>query len=121
MSVLKDAVCYEYNKNWYLVVLKLNISPSQIDWGSIVVPNPNQKPSDWQCPYMEQYLNETETKKLCETYDLPNTDTAPCTVAFFLFRHGESVLQTPYGSIPLISSGKTPWRLKRILDFEKPD
>ena len=63
--------CYKFNKEWLLIELSLNIASSEIDWDAISAPNNELEEDYWQCPYMEQYLNEDGTEKICETYDEP--------------------------------------------------
>ena len=89
--------CYKFNKEWLLVEMALNISSEEIDWDSIVVPDEELDESDWQCPYMEQYLNVDGTEKICETYDEPEEEVNPCRIAFFIYKEGSRTLRTPYG------------------------
>ena len=111
--------CYKFNKEWLLIELSLNIASSEIDWDAISAPNNELEEDYWQCPYMEQYLNEDGTEKICETYDEPEEDVNPCRVAFFIYKDGSPTLQTPYGNFDLTNIEKLPSRLKKIIEFEE--
>lgn len=111
--------CYSYDDEWYLVEMLLDVPSSEIDWGDIVVPEDGTDESDWQCAYMEQYLNEDGTEKICETYDIPSDDVQPVRVAFFIYKDSADILSTPYGSFKLDDTKKMPARLKNIIEFEE--
>ena len=111
--------CYKFNKEWLLVEMALNISSEEIDWDSIVVPDEELDESDWQCPYMEQYLNVDGTEKICETYDEPEEEVNHCRIAFFIYKEGSRTLRTPYGDFDLTNVEKLPKRLKNIIEFEE--
>lgn len=119
MDVVKYYDCYDYNEEWYLVEMLLDLSVSEIDWDNIVVPEDGVSESDWQCAYMEQYLNENGTEKICETDDEPEDDVKPCRVAFFIYKVPANTLHTPYGDFELKNSKKVPERLKDIIEFEE--
>jgi len=110
--------CYDFNKEWLLVEMVLNVSSSEIEWDAIVVPNDELDEEDWQCPYMEQYLNEDGTEKICETYDEPEKAVKPCRVAFFIYKDEAQTLRTPYGEFDLSKPRNLPKRLKHIITFD---
>ena len=110
--------CYHYSGEWYLIEMVLNVRPSKIDWGGIVVPEDGVKESDWQCAYMEQYLNSGGTEKICDTYGEPKEDACPCRVAFFIYKTPADRLHTPYGDFALGGLEKVPSRLRDIIEFE---
>ena len=110
--------CYDYNDEWLLIELALDVASSDIEWESIVVPNDELDEEDWQCPYMEQYLNDDGTEKLCEMYDEPEEPVKPCRVAFFVYKDEAKVLRTPYGEFDLSDVQKLPKCLKEIIEFE---
>ncbi len=126
MSKVELFNCYDFNEEWYLVEMKLDISASEIDWMNIVVPDKKLDKSNWQCAYMEQYLNDDGTERICNLYDIPSGDIKPCRVAFFIFKNKRSilfgnrskVLSTPYGEFKLCG-GKLPSRLKGVVEFEQ--
>ncbi len=97
--------------------MNLDIPASQINWEAFVVPDKNAVPGDWQCPYMEQYLNETGTEKICPSYQVPRKDRNRCRVAFFIYRSFGKILRTPYGDFRLIPLRRAPKRLREILEF----
>ena len=111
--------CYNFNKEWLLVEMILNMPSSKIDWFSMVVPDENLDESHWQCPYMEQYLNADGTEKLCEVYDEPEEDVCPCRVAFFIYQEDSRILRTAYGDFDLTNAQNLPKRLKSIIEFEE--
>ncbi|MBQ9534632.1 MAG: hypothetical protein IJU78_02145 [Clostridia bacterium] len=114
--------CYEHGDEWYLIEMLLDISASEIDWDDICVPQPALPRDDWQVPYMEQYLDESGTERLCDIYDVPDGSVKPCRVAFFIFKEGEAgTLSTPYGDFELRGGADVPERLKRILEFAEAD
>lgn len=121
MESVKLFECYSYNKHWYLVEMLLDLSSDEIDWDAIVVPDEELDEDEWQCPYMEQYLTEDGTAKLCETYDEPDPAVSPCRVAFFIYKEGAKLLRTPYGEFELTPSGKIPKHLKKLIEFEDVD
>lgn len=57
---------------------------------------------------------------ICELYDEPRPPAKPCRIAFFIYRTGD-VFHTPYGDFSISHTDKIPKRLKRIIEFEKPD
>ncbi len=111
--------CYEFNEEWLLIEMALNVANSEIDWGSFVVPDDTLDAGNWQCPYMEQYLNMDGTEKICETYNEPEEDVNPCRVAFFIYKDGSQILRTPYGDFDLVNTEKMPQRLQNIIEFEE--
>ncbi|MBE6900773.1 MAG: hypothetical protein E7479_08995 [Ruminococcaceae bacterium] len=123
--------CYKYNREWFLVEMIIDAKPSEIEFEKIVVPNENVRESDWQCPYMEQYLNSDGTEKLCEAYDVPEEDSSPCRISFFIYNENpkklfafgkkKSVLRTPYGEFELSDKEKIPERLRKIIEFDECD
>ena len=112
--------CYNYNEDWFLVEMALNVRPSEIRWEKFTVPERGKKKSDWQVPYMEQYLNPDGTEKVCETYEEPEADEPPCRVVFFIFKHAPRILRTPYGKFPLADK-ELPERLRSLVEFEEVD
>ena len=109
--------CYDYNKEWFLVEMLINEAFSDVDLYEFVVPEPELDEDDWQCAYLEQFLNKDGTKRICKLYDEPETDVNPCRVAFFIFKDAPRILRTPYGEFPLKGS-PVPARLKKIIEFE---
>lgn len=120
-SVVSLFECYDFNEIWYLVEMSLSVAPFEIDWSGFVVPDKELDSSDWQCPYMEQYLNDTGTEKICDTYDKPENDAKPCRVAFFILKDKATFLRTPYGDFEIKDVKNTPDRLKEIIEFEEID
>lgn len=113
--------CYKYNRNWLLIEMTIDESSQEIDFGEFAVPQDGADDSDWQVPYMEQYLSSDGTEKVCETYDLPQPPVKPCRAAFFIYKTDGKILRTPYGEFSVEKPNKLPERLKRIVEFEKPD
>lgn len=111
--------CYDFSDEWFLVEMILNTLSSEIDWSAIVVPDDSLDETEWQCAYMEQYLNADGTEKICETYYIPEPDVKPSRVAFFIYREGSHLLRTPYGEFELESGHRTPERLRAILEFDE--
>lgn len=118
MGIVNLFHCYNYSREWYLVEMALDIPPSEIEWDKLVVPEDGVEERDWQCAYMEQYLNDDGTEKICDTYNEPENDEKPCRVVFFIYKEGGNLLRTPYGDFPLTTSERVPKRLKNIIEFE---
>jgi len=121
MDIVKYYGCYNYNEDLFLIEMLLDISASDIDWNNINVPQEGLKRSDWQVPFMEQYLNENGTEKICDTYSRPTEYTKPCRVVFFIFKTPANTLSTPYGNFELDSATDVPERLENIVEFEEID
>ena len=111
--------CYDFNDEWYLVEMILNKASSEIDWSAIVVPDNSLDESEWQCAYMEQYLNKDGTQKICDTYCIPEPDVTPSRVVFFIYKDGSRLLRTPYGKFELESGHQIPERLRAIVEFDE--
>ncbi len=112
--------CFKYKRNWLCIEMALNVFSNEIYWDKFVIPETGVSEANWQVPYLEQYLNENGTEKICELYDDPQTPVKPCRIAFFIYKTGD-VLRTPYGDFSILHTDKIPKRLKRIIEFEKPD
>jgi len=54
---------YDFNKEWFLVEMAFNVSSAEIDWSAIIVPDEKLDKENWQCAYLEQYLNKDGTEK----------------------------------------------------------
>lgn len=121
METVSDYQCYKYNRDLYLVDMTLNLSSDKIDWLKINVPEEGVAPTDWQAPYLEQYLALDGSAKLCELYDEPSTPVNPCRVVFFVYKCGGKILHTPYGDFPLSDKKATPKQLKKIVEFDDED
>ena len=113
--------CYDFNDEWLLIEMQVNETCDNIDWGEIVVPQEDMKPGDWQCAYLEQYLNEDGTERICDLYDEPEEAVAPCRVAFFIYKIGMPVLRTPYGDFDLTDPQPVPERLVGGVEMESDE
>lgn len=118
MSKVKSYSCYDFNDKWYLIEMLIDVSASEISFDDFVVPEKGIDKTNWQCAYMEQYLNEDGTEKICDTYDSPDGDTSPCRTAFFIYKSPAKKLSTPFGKFSLKSDGEVPERLKKMIEFE---
>ena len=111
--------CYNFNKNYIVVELTLNMTPDEIDWFGFSVPEENVDEFDRIIPHMEQYLTPDGNDKLCDAWDEPEEQESPTRVAFFLRKSEANTLETPYGNVDISSTERLPLRLKEILEFEK--
>lgn len=118
-DVVNSFSCYNYNSEWLLVEMEIDLPSSQINWQEVYVPDENLKKSQWQCPYMEQYLNKDGTEKICKTFEVPQNDDSSSRIVFFIYKTNNSILQTPYGDFNLNSEEKLPLRLKNIVEFKE--
>ena len=118
MSCAEFYKCYDFNDEWYLVEMILDIPSSQIRWGEIAVPEKGVDKSNWQCAYMEQYLSSDGREKICGTYCEPEGDIRPCRVVFFIYKGAGTILHTPYGDFILDGSDGAPERLRQVVAFE---
>lgn len=113
--------CYDYNKGWILVEMKIDDYSDNIDWLEFVVPEEGFEKDDWQCAYLEQYLNDDGTKRICRLYGEPKNAVKPCRFAFFLCKIKEKKLVTPYGEFSLEGLKPVPERLKKCIEFKEED
>ena len=121
MDAVKFFGCYDYSEEWYLIEMLLDIPASEIEWSRILAPETGKPEGYWQAVYMEQYLNESGTEKICRTYYVPKEDVKPCRVAFFIFKVPPYTLTTPYGDFELGAAGEVPERLRNLVEFEEVD
>ena len=121
MDTVKFFGCYSYNESCYLVEMLLYVPAYEINWSKFCVPQEGVRKADWQCAFLEQYLSEDGTEKICELYDEPEENVKPCRVAFFLFKVPADTLSTPYGNFLLSSDVPMPERLLDIIEFEEFD
>ena len=73
------------------------------------------------CPYLEQYLNEDGTEKICELYDTQEENVAPCRFVFFLYKTDDPKLISQFGEFDLTQVQPLPERLQNIVEFETED
>ena len=117
MSKVEFFDCYDYNKGWLLVEMKVDEYSDELDWMEFVVPEAKFDKEDWQVPYLEQYLNDDGTQTICKLYSEPKTPVKPCRFTFFLCKIKEKKLVTPYGEFSLKDPKPVPERLRRIIRF----
>jgi len=113
--------CYDFNEEWLLIELLVDGTCDDIDWGEIVIPEDGVCPADWQCAYLEQYLNADGTERICDLYDEPDEATAPCRVAFFLYKVGMPIVHTPFGDFDLTNPQNVPDRLIGVVELDCED
>ena len=121
MDTVKFYECYHFNEEYYLVEMVLDIPAHDIEWDKICVPQEGIHPSNWQCAFLEQYLNEDGTVRICNMYNEPKENRKPCRVTFFIFKVPTRTLSTPYGDFLLSDVNPIPERLKNIIEFEEAD
>ena len=56
MATVKFYECYDFNNEWNLVEMVLDVASSEVDWAEICVPQDDVDRDNWQCAFMEQYL-----------------------------------------------------------------
>jgi len=112
--------CYDFNNEWFMIEMHLDINASKIDWQGFEVPEPGLDPMNWQAPYLEQYLNEDGTQRICDVCRKPENDLPSCRFIFYIFKVGMPLLHTPYGEFPLQAEGPVPERLQHAVEFEEP-
>lgn len=109
--------CYDYNAEWLLVEMTLDEYTNKIDWLRFVVPEEGLDEEDWQCAFMEQYLNAEGTARICAVNREPKPPVKPCRFAFFLYKTKERELVTPYGKFSLEKLQPLPERLRGCIRF----
>lgn len=119
MNIVEEYNCYRYNEEWYLIEMVLNIKPSDILFDEFVVPEKGVQPNNWQTAFLEQYLNESGTEKICDLYDVPKDELPYSHVAFFIYKVDAYVLRTPYGEFQLSSEMEVPHRLQQIIEIDE--
>jgi hypothetical protein len=96
--------------------------PSELHLGGFTQEEAGQPRSNWQSPYMEQYLDAVGERRLSEPFDLPDEDEPPTRVAFFLhFLDTSRPLITPQGDLPLPPRSSMPQRLRGEIEYEPVD
>ena len=110
--------CFNFNEDWYLVEMGLNLPPRAIPFDEIVVPEEGVRRSDWQTVLAEQFLNRDGTARICDLYDIPDTDEPVSRVAFYIYKTDSHILSTPYGQFELSDAEEAPDRLKAILEID---
>ena len=115
--------CYDYNEELLLIEMLVDDSSDNIDWGEFTAPEKGIDKDDWQCAYLEQYLNVDGTEKICELYDEPDPEVKPCRFAFFIYRYPEQEkrLLTPYGEFSLENPKPMPKRLIKCIEFDNEE
>lgn len=77
------------------------------------------QPNNWQTAFLEQYLNESGTERICDLYDVPKDELPYSHVAFFIYKVDAYVLRTPYGEFQLSSEMEVPHRLHQIIETDE--
>ena len=113
--------CCKYNRKWLLIELMLDEYSDKINLEGFTVPEGNLKESDWQVPYLVQFLSEDGSKAISGLDEAPAIPVKPCRFAFFIYKTSGDTLRTPYGEFSLERPQKITKRLKRLIKFEKPD
>ena len=113
--------CYDYNDDLLLIEMQVDVSWKWIRWHQFEVPQEGVDPSNWQAPYLEQYLNNDGTGKICELYDTPAENTVPCRFVFFLFKTGAPKLVCQFGEFDLTEPQAVPERLAGIVELESDE
>ena len=119
MKRVKEYHCYDYSDEWYLIEMLLERAPREIDFGAFVVPEAGVDRDNRQTAYLEQYLNESGTEKICALYDVPREPMPFSRVAFFVCKVGADTLQTPFGDFPLHADTPAPSRLRNLIEMEE--
>ena len=119
MAMVTEFYCYNYNDEWYLLEMALSISPKDIEFNKIVVPEDGVAELSWQTVLAEQFLNNDGTERICDLYDIPDGDSSSSRVAFFIFKTKAHILRTPYGEFELSDANKVPARLKSIIKIDE--
>lgn len=109
--------CYDFNDEWFLIEMLINEDAGAIDWSAFATPEEGVREENWQAPYMEQYLSEKGTERICDVYDTPKGEVNPCRIAFFIYKTSAEMLVTPYGEFPL-ENMDVPDRLEDVIEFD---
>lgn len=121
MDTVKLYNCYDFNDKCYLIEMVLDVPVYSLNLIRFCVPQEGVPRRDWQCAFLEQYLNEDGTEKLCSIFEEPEENVKPCRIAFFIFKTSGLVLSTPYGDFPLNDPLPLPARLADIIESVEPD
>ncbi len=116
-----NAKCYDFHEEVLLLDVVIEDQFQNIDLMEFTVPEEGCKKSDWQVPYMEQFLYCDKDEKLCPTYEEPDDDTSPVRICFFIFKGEGTILQTPYGNVDLSDPLPLPDSLAEIIEFDEED
>ncbi len=123
MDKVKFYGCYEFDDDLTLIEMAVDDYSDKIDFSQFVVPDVELDEDDWQSAYMEQYLNEEGTEKICELYDNPKPALKPCRFAFFIHCYDtqDKILKTPYGDFSIDKPSALPDRLSSCIEYEEED
>ena len=113
--------CYDYSDELLLIEMQVDVSWKWIRWHQFEIPQEGVDSADWQAPYLEQYLNDDGTERICELYDNPAENIAPCRFVFFLFKTDAPKLVCQFGEFDLTSPLPVPERLESIVEFESEE
>lgn len=113
--------CYDFNEKWLLIEMQADVSWKWIRWHQFEVPEEGVDDANRQAPYLEQYLNEAGTERICELYDRPRGNTAPCRFVFFLYKTEAQKLVCQFGEFNLTETQPVPERLLGVVEFEAED
>lgn len=109
--------CFNFNDEWYLVEMALNIPPKDIRFDKIVVPEKGIAEENWQAVLAEQFLNSDGTERICNLYETPDNGDSHSRVAFFIYKTSSHTLRTPYGEFEMSDAEAVPNRLKEIIEI----
>ena len=113
--------CYDFSEALLLIEMQIDVSWKRIRWHQFAVPQEGVDPSNWQAPYLEQYLNADGTDRICPLYDTPAENTAPCRFVFFLYKTGAPRPSCQFGDFDLTAPQTVPARVMRIVETEEED
>ena len=121
--MVKRFACYDYNASCFLVEMTVAVPPAELALDDFCMPDPTLAEDAWQVPYQEQYLNADGTERICELFEVPESDVPFCRVAFFIYKTAleNPMLSTPYGTFPLTATEPLPERLRAIVEFDEED
>ena len=112
---------YDYNEEWLLIEMQIDLSWKWIRWHQFEVPQDGIDSANWQVPYLEQYLNDAGTERICDLYETPNENAAPCRFVFFLYKTDATKLICPFGEFDLTNPASMPDRLIGVVEFESDE
>ena len=119
MSNARLFKCYDFNEEWLLIEMQADVSWKQIRWHQFQVPEEGVPAGNWQAPYLEQYLNDTGTERICNLYDTPSDNRESCRFAFFLYKTDAPKMNCQFGEFDLTQRQALPERLLGVIEFEE--
>lgn len=124
MAVIRELNFYKFNEDVGLIeaLIHCEFNKFEKNIDSFVIKEKANLRDDFQTLYMEQYLDYEGIKKICDTYDIPNSSVNVFRIIFFIhgLKEGQ-YLDCRYGTFRVQELQALPKRLAGIIEYEPVD